>query len=442
MSELEILFNDLSNFLLSEWRNDRLPYKFRDSHKKAQSAPNTDTSRIFLDHSFQAWVAYFIIRPKTSHANGQAAQRELFTKLDERTIEERGDLAKRIAAQTPHPTVANLIQNMASSLAVTLASGPSRIDDHPTTHDYLASPSRTHACQQADPQIYHCTPRAEIDSCVAPSAATVPSKRRRIGGGPIGHEYLASPPNTHDCYRADPHMHHHPPRTDVDSNDTDQDVTSGADIEALGVFPEYLRDAIRRDSIGDRQIAAVSMNFPPNVIGDVDCAMTMEVLPNKVERLGMLLFDAHLETNGRVRELLLPGGTTAIVYRLEGSRPKRISDVFGDTIAAAIRSAPYRRREELEKGVDSSTRCVWMSEFRDVDKGATITLTLGRRNASQIFERLFKSKLRSRYAVCPSVQMVPIFCKVYLLSECFTPPQSPFRQKTQVRSSKVVARSY
>lgn len=175
-----------------------------------------------------------------------------------------------------------------------------------------------------------------------------------------------------------------------------QDITSGADIEGLALFPEYLRGAIRRDDGDKGKTAAVSMNFPPNIIADVDCVMTMEVLPNKVERLAMLLFDAHLEVNGKARELVLPGGVTAIAYRLQGGRPKPISDVFGSETAAAISSAPYRRHEVSEGSI--STRCVSMSDFVNADKGAIITLTLGMREGSQIFEKLFKYKFHSSYA--------------------------------------------
>jgi hypothetical protein len=91
-----------------------------------------------------------------------------------------------------------------------------------------------------------------------------------------------------------------------------QEITSGADVEELDLFPEYLRGAIRRNDTGGHKTAAVSMNFPPRIIADVDCIMTMEVYPNKVERLALLIFNAYLETNGEVRELVIPGGLKAI----------------------------------------------------------------------------------------------------------------------------------
>lgn len=192
-----------------------------------------------------------------------------------------------------------------------------------------------------------------------------------------------------------------------------QEIISGADIEELDLFPEYLRGAIRRDNTGSHQTAAVSMNFPSHVIADVDCIMTMEVYPNKVERLAMLIFDAHLETNGEVRELIIPGGLKVIAIQLQGSPPSSVTNVFGQITAAALESAPYRRCEISEAGAQVATRCVTMSDFTDVHKGAIITLTLGRRAASQLYEKLFKSKVHDRYfCFCihrVSLQSLPIF---------------------------------
>jgi hypothetical protein len=133
------------------------------------------------------------------------------------------------------------------------------------------------------------------------------------------------------------------------------------------------------------------MNFPPYFLGDVDCIITMEVLPNKVQRLASLLYNANLETNGRVRELLNPGGLKIVATQMQGSSPQSVIDVFGPEIANALESAPYRKNEVQLGGIAAPTRCVTMSEFSDSERGAIISLTLGRRAASQIYEKLFKS---------------------------------------------------
>lgn len=170
-------------------------------------------------------------------------------------------------------------------------------------------------------------------------------------------------------------------------------VFSGADVDELNLFNEYFRSAIRRNDAGSCKTAAISINFPP--YRDNNCFMTIEVLPNKVERLALELFNAHLETNEEMRELVLPGGLKAAPLRLQGASPKAVLNVFGPQTAAALEAAPYRKVEIEEEGRDSATRCVTMSECHDSSKGAILTLTLGRIGASQIYERLFKSKLNS-----------------------------------------------
>lgn len=200
-------------------------------------------------------------------------------------------------------------------------------------------------------------------------------------------------------YNSDPsknnrQQYYNAQQTDINST-YPQEIISGADVEGLDLFPEYLRGAIRRNDTGHRKTAAVSMNFPSHVIADVDCIITMEVYPNKVERLALLLFDAHLETHGEVRELVIPGGLRVIASQLQGSSPESVTNVFGFETAAALASAPYRRIEVSEADAQVATRCVTMSDFNNIKKGAIITLTLGRRAASQLFEKLFKSQVRT-----------------------------------------------
>lgn len=109
---IESLLHLFSTFLSSQWTLKRFPYKFLDSFEKARSAQNPNTSRIFLDAGFQAWVAYFIVKPGSANANGQSARRQLFASLDSVSAEDRADLAKRVNAVPPHPTVATHIESM------------------------------------------------------------------------------------------------------------------------------------------------------------------------------------------------------------------------------------------------------------------------------------------------------------------------------------------
>lgn len=358
---IESLFASFFEYLSAECTATRLPYSFLKAVSAARSAPDHNTPRIFLDAGFQAWVAYFVVKPGTANVSGQSARRQKFTALDILSVKERANLAKRVNDVPAHPTVTNRVQSMERMARQSEQSVPSK-----RRRRYPAREHRDGALT--------AKPGTE-DHCVEP-------------------EELVSPPYTSDSPQNDIRLYHGVSQATLNST-SPQEITSGADIDELDLFPEYLRGAIRRDDAGDRRTAAVSMNFPYNIIADVDCAMTMEVMPNKVERLALLMFNAHLETNGKVREIILPGGLKVIPTRLQGSPPESVITVFGPMTAAALESAPYRKLEVLEAGPRVATRCVTMSDCSEADKGAIITLTLGRRRASQIFERLFKSKVHT-----------------------------------------------
>jgi hypothetical protein len=227
-----------------------------------------------------------------------------------------------------------------------------------------------------------------------------------------GQTQIVSPPYTSELWQTEPQISHNVSRTTADPTRPDEELSnqlegrSGADVNELDLFPEYFSGSVRRDDAGDRRTAAISMEFPRRSIANVDCAMTIEVLPNKVERLAYLLFDAHLETNGEVRELVCSNGLKAIVKQLQGSPPEAFLKVFGPTTSAALQSAPYRKHEVDEAGPRAPTRCVTMSDCSDAAKGAIITLTLGRREASQIYEKLFRSSISSSYIVWCSTTLI------------------------------------
>ncbi|KPA37224.1 hypothetical protein FLAG1_09973 [Fusarium langsethiae] len=172
-------------------------------------------------------------------------------------------------------------------------------------------------------------------------------------------------------------------------------LVTGASIQELeSVFPEYISGAIRRDHSvdGDRMSAAITMNFPPRSIGDVACIMTLVVEPNKVERLAMLLFGAHLESDGGSREVVLQGGTRVRPhpqFLLQGSPSKAISEVFGLETAAAIAAAPYRKQEILMG--TWATRCVTMTIYVEAHEPALINLNLGLKQGFKIHDKLYTS---------------------------------------------------
>lgn len=98
-------------------------------------------------------------------------------------------------------------------------------------------------------------------------------------------------------------------------------------------------------------------------------------------------FGAHLEINGEVRELVIPGGLKVMARQLQGSPPECVATAFGSVTAAAAESAPYRGFGVAEADAQVATRCITMSDISNIHKGAMIAVTLGRRAASQMYEK-------------------------------------------------------
>lgn len=109
---VEELFLFFSECLSSVWTRKRSPNHILDSVNQARLAQDSTTSKIFFDNGFQAWVAYFVLKPGSATINGKVARCKLFASLDNLSAEERANLARRVNAVTPHPTVASLIQSM------------------------------------------------------------------------------------------------------------------------------------------------------------------------------------------------------------------------------------------------------------------------------------------------------------------------------------------
>ncbi|KAB5514947.1 hypothetical protein GE09DRAFT_1179690 [Coniochaeta sp. 2T2.1] len=306
-----------------QWTVKRLPYKFLEPWKTAESSPPESTCRIFLDHGFKAWVAYFRASTGEGHFRGRGDRRKLIDAVEQLSVEHKRAIARNVATIRPHPSTEGKIMLMEQAVS-----------------------DQTIA----------------VDSTAA--------KRRRRDDQPATTDLTQSYSALHE----------------------DGQVVEGASIDGLlGLFPEYLSGAIRRDhSRNDRITAAVTMNFPSSSFGEVACIMTLVVQANKVERLAMLLFGAHVESEGRCREIVLQEGARlrpSPQITLQGTHSDAISKVFGSMTATAIAAAPYRRRE-IREGT-RATRCVSMTILNECDATAMITLTLGLEEGLQIKKMLY-----------------------------------------------------
>jgi hypothetical protein len=167
------------------------------------------------------------------------------------------------------------------------------------------------------------------------------------------------------------------------------DEAGGANIQGLmELVSPYMVDAVRKYPKHGTLKAGVRMLFPESDL-DMPCAITFDILDQKVEFLAEKLFSAHLEREGTLRFLYYDGdarkvrvsaGCTLVSCTIEA-----IPGLFGRLITAGNAASPHRH-EEARCG-SRGTQSVTM-ELRGVGEGALITLSLGRREGSQIFEKL------------------------------------------------------
>ncbi|RSM19927.1 hypothetical protein CDV31_001287 [Fusarium ambrosium] len=266
--------------------------------------------------------------------------RQRFTELDDLSTTDRVQLAQRIGEADAHPTIGDLIRQVEHQMVCEQPEAGPRPVKRPRTNEY---------------------PTASSDSA---SLIADEAQGRGVDSSAI---------------QAD---------TDNPSAEEGEPVAGACIQGVVNIFPEYLSDAIRRDGVGDKRRAAVTISFPGKPFGVVACIMTLAVRPNKVDRLAHLLFGAHLETEGQNREVVLESGCRILVLPkvvIQGCRTATISKVFGPVIAEAIAAAPYRKQEVLD-GV-SATRCVTMTIYSD-ERGAEISLSLGLKEGSRIDEML------------------------------------------------------
>jgi hypothetical protein len=96
----------LVQHLQSEWTHLRTPNGFNTAREKAYCSPEDVTARIFLNSSFQAWVAYFLATgTQGRHYAGQSADQKTLMALEALPVEDRKTIAITVTNAAPHPTV-------------------------------------------------------------------------------------------------------------------------------------------------------------------------------------------------------------------------------------------------------------------------------------------------------------------------------------------------
>lgn len=134
--------------------------------------------------------------------------------------------------------------------------------------------------------------------------------------------------------------------------------------------------------------AAVTMAFPPWAL--LDCLMSLDILPSKVQYFAMALFKVRVEGEGQIRFVSLKDGVRLVPnpeLTLKGVQDEAISEVFGAEIHRAI-TACRMRKKELREG-NKATECVSMILTSNHNEGAILNLALGLEEGIRIRRLLY-----------------------------------------------------
>lgn len=168
-------------------------------------------------------------------------------------------------------------------------------------------------------------------------------------------------------------------------------MITNASLQGIAkTFDPYMSGAIRKISHQNDTVstAAVTMAFPPWAL--LDCLMSLDVLPSKVQYLAMALFKVRVEGEGQVRFVSLKDGVRLVPnpeLTLKGVQDEAISEVFGAEIHQAI-TACRMRKKELREG-NNATECVSMILTSNYNEGAILNLALGLEEGIRIRRLLY-----------------------------------------------------
>ncbi|RSL43393.1 hypothetical protein CEP54_015108 [Fusarium duplospermum] len=347
--------------LQTEWTRQKAPYGFDDALDRARSAGKDTTERIFVDAGDGAWLAYYLIVGITrSHFPGKPSEDRTISAFQGLPSEHRRRVAASVANCDPHSSVISAIERL----------------KEPTRR-------RKRRCLGRDEIPTTAVPNTSFLTLQSPTMRTTPPENTLARDSPAARHETNSTSASNETVNLP-----------MAISGSEHQRASDPCIEYIAdVFPQFMCSAIRKNG----NSAAVEMVFPyfhDNRI--VDCAMSLGILPNKIEYLALKLFGWHLETDEReifryiVSEndggIAMPGETMV----LQGARDNAISDLLGDQIRDAI-IASLMRKEEVRQAV-RNTRCVTMQISRNPREDAVLTLNVALREGFTLREKLYERK--------------------------------------------------
>ncbi|KAF5132962.1 hypothetical protein E5D57_003584 [Metarhizium anisopliae] len=325
----------------------RPPKRLRQAFKttsELKTHEREDTSRIFLEAGFRAWLAYFLATNAiggTCHYQGKANDVAVISNVQKKSSEEKRILALGVCKEGLDSASDERVKSW---------------ENHCGYHHWLQN-------QQAMANVNSDSSGevGNLDENNSPSqgAEVLIDSQHGVNQENQG-QFLQATIVPHDSTLF-------PEATLV------QQMPSATIAGVMELFPPYICGAILKDRT--LNVAMVQMSFPR--FPSDDCLMTLTIQPNKVEYLAMALFGIHLESEGEHRYVVMENGARVVPSNemsLEGAEESALASTFGPLISTAIQNS-WKRTLEIG-GAIRKTRCVSMDVSMKSSVPACLSLWL------------------------------------------------------------------
>ncbi|KAK7448734.1 hypothetical protein Landi51_06410 [Colletotrichum acutatum] len=349
------------------WLLERVPHSRRGPYhcRKAYLSTEDPIGEAFKSSS-PAWLSYYITKKAVegkSNFQKKAALRRRLQSLNQLDSEELKELALRLDKEIPPGTRAQLDEWLKKMRTGRVLSPEGDGDSESDTASTLNPPDGP--CLEARAQKRQRTTEHDADDHEQPHRSRLLSSPAVAG-------------SQKDTARVDEHP-----------------LSFASLFETRHLFPPYLAGAIARiphPNLQNQLSASITMSYPTDVYARAfGYQMVLTIEANKIERIAAVLFDAHVELDGTLRYICLPGGTKIVPnthITLTGCKMDSLEGMFGLDIHQAVAASNLYKNDHSR--AFHHTSAVSMVVSHVADEFATITLNLELRAGTRIAERLYR----------------------------------------------------
>ncbi|OAP53905.1 hypothetical protein AYL99_11927 [Fonsecaea erecta] len=338
--------------LTEEWARKRTPQHFVSHYQNVSKLRADHTEQIFLRIGFKAWIAYFLATKYSArHFQGKAAQTLAIGIVDRLSVKERERIATDLLTIQVHPTVESKI--------VELSRRCRRGDRRTKKPASRKTPSRT-VTPQPLWQDGLISENLDTGSTIGGEVTTTSESI------PVPRELVSSQNATFGS--------------------PEQERVSGPLNTRLPIlFPQYTCGVIRKT--GDKASLWMTFNLDPGV----PCILSFSVHSDRLEHFAMRLFGAHIETDGRLRYVVLKDGLKLHPrpsVTLQGANPELLRAVCGLDVSLAIDRSPVRS-VEVDQAI-LATACASLEISRIAQEDGVLNLNISEVDGYRIKKILFE----------------------------------------------------